>query len=70
MDLRDFGAVPIFDTKEEELEWRRKEEERLIADERKLGRPLTSRLRESSKQKKSIQIPSKSFPPRLRTDFY
>ena len=48
MDLRDFGAVPIFDTKEEELEWRRKEEERLIADERKLGRPLTSRLRESS----------------------
>ena len=56
MDLRDFGYVELPDSKEEELEWRRKEEERLIADERKLGRPLTSRLRESSNQKKPIQI--------------
>ena len=56
MDLRDFGYVELPDSKEEELEWRRKEEERLLAEEKKIGRPLTSPLRELSNQKKSIQI--------------
>ena len=56
MDYRDFGAVPIFDTKEEELEWQQQEEKKLIAEEKKLGRPLTTPLRELSNRKKSIQI--------------
>ena len=56
MDYRDFGAVPIFDTKEEELEWQQQEEEKLIAEEKKLGRPLTTPLCELSNRKKSIQI--------------
>jgi len=56
MDLRDYGYVELPSSKEEELEWRRKEEERLLAEEKKIGRPLTSPLRELSNQKKSIQI--------------
>ena len=56
MDFRDFGAVPIFDTKEDELEWQRQEEEKLLAEERKLGRPLTTPLHELPNGKKSIQI--------------
>ena len=56
MDFRDFGAVPIFDTKEQELEWQQQEEEKLLAEERKLGRSLTTPLRELPTLKKSIQI--------------
>ncbi len=56
MDLRDFGWVDLPDSKEEELAWQRKEEAKLIAEEKKLGRTLTPPPRELSNQAKSIQI--------------
>ena len=50
MDLRDFGAVPIPDSKEEEQAWQEEQDRQLIAEEKKVGRRLTSG------QSNSIQI--------------
>ena len=70
MDLRDYGYVELPSSKEEELEWRRKEEERLLAEEKKIGRPLTSPLRELSNQKKSIQIIQSQISYMLFTSYF
>ena len=42
MDLRDYGGVPIFDTKEEEIQWREDQERKLLEEEKKAGRRLTN----------------------------
>ena len=56
MDLRDYGCVPMPDSKEEELKWREEQEKKLHEDELKSGKSLTTPIDQLPKQKESIRI--------------